>query len=133
MSPVSKAPKTLRQLRAALADADAFDGLPFANDLEDEFEHGPVVCRLLFFAEMSACIEKTDIGTFSAPTDAAPQVYAAVQKRVFQKRRRPAARTDGRPPVRLESADDLAELLVKFASGGGEVLRALIGFALPPS
>ena len=47
-------PNTLGQLRRALEDPLVAPHLPFAADFEDEAGYGPIVSRLLFYAEMSA-------------------------------------------------------------------------------
>ena len=126
--PETTTPKTLRQLGDGMADATAFACLPFAGDMEREFDKGPIVCRLLFFAEMCSS-GRAGLGTYAAPGPDAPQTYAAVQQAVLRKRQLFAARA---AKATLESAGDLAALLVQFASDGFTT-RALLDFALPPS
>ena len=119
-------PKTLRRLQRDLADASAFACLPFADDLEDDTVYGPIVSRLLFFAELSA-IGDAACGTCSAPACCAPQVYGSVQDYALRTRRRPAPHAGG-----VATADDLAVLLEKFVCDA-VVLRAFVDFALPPA
>ena len=94
---VDKAPNTLRQLRGASAGADAFACLPFANNLEDEFDRGPVARRLFFFAEMPRA-RAVDFGAYSEPKPKATLACAALQQHVIQKRRQQAALADALPP-----------------------------------
>ena len=69
-------PKTLRQLRCALADPSALACLPFPDDLENGGVYGPIVSRLLFFAELGA-IGDGEFRTFSAPATHALRPTAA--------------------------------------------------------
>ena len=120
-------PKTLGQLRKALEDPLVAPHLPFAADFEDAAGYGPIVSRLLFYAEMSAARD-TRYGTYSKPYGA-PQTYGQLQELVFAQRKQ---HTSGaQVQRRVETADDLATMLQEFASDG-IVLRALQDFALPP-
>ena len=101
--------------------------LPFAADFEDGAGYGPIVSRLLFYAEMSTA-RHTSYGTYSKPYRA-PQTYGQLQEIVFAQREQ---HTSGvQVHRRVETADDLATMLQEFASDG-TVLRALLDFALPP-
>ena len=120
-------PKTLGQLRKALEDPLVAPHLPFAADFEDGAGYGPIVGRLLFYAEMSAARD-TRYGAYSKPYRA-PQTYGQLQKHVFALREQ---HTSGvQVQRRVETADDLATMLQEFASDA-TVLRALRDFALPP-
>ena len=101
--------------------------LPFAADFEDGAGYGPIVSRLLFYAELSAARD-TRYGTYSKPHQA-PQTYGQLQKHVFALREQ--HNSGMQVQRRVETADDLATMLQEFASGG-TVLRALQDFALPP-
>ena len=102
--------------------------LPFAEDLEDGAGYGPIVSRLLFYAEMSAS-RNTSYGSYSKPSNRAPQTYGQLQEHIFTQRAQRAL--DVQAQRRVETADDLAAILQEFASDG-TVLQALRCFAMPP-
>ena len=120
-------PNTLGQLRRALEDPLVAPHLLFAADFEDEAGYGPIVSRLLFYAEMSATSVRS-FGRYSRPTERAPQAYGQLQEHVFAQRAQHTS--DAQTQRRVETADDLATMLQEFASDG-TVLRPLLDFALP--
>ena len=64
--------KTLGQLREALEDPRVAPHLPFVADFEEGAGYGPIVSRLLFYAEMSAARDRR-YGSYSSLTNRAPQ------------------------------------------------------------
>ena len=102
LAPSVSTPKTLGQLRRALEDPLVAPHLPFAADFEDGAGYGPIVSRLLFYAEMSAA-RHTSYGTYSKPYRA-PQTYGQLQEIVFAQREQ---HTSGvQVHRRVETADD---------------------------
>ncbi len=128
LAPSASTPKTLGQLRSALEDPLVAPHLPFAADFEDGAGYGPIVSRLLFYAEMSAASVRS-FGSYNKPNYRAPQTYGQLQEHVFAQRAQHTP--DVQAQRRVETPDDLATMLQEFASDGF-VLRALTNFALPP-
>ena len=120
-------PRHRVQASKALEDPLVAPHWPFAADFEDGAGYGPIVSRLLFYAEMSAASD-TRYRTYSKPYRA-PQTYGRLQEHVFAQQEQ---HTSGVQVQRgVETADDLATMLQELASDG-TVLRALQNFALPP-
>ena len=118
-------PKTLGQLRRALGDPLVASRLPFAADFEDEAGYGPIACRWLFYAEMFATVVNS-FGSYSKPSEGAPQTYGRLQEHVFAQRAQHTS--DVQTQRRVETADELATMLQEFASDG-TVLCPLLNFA----
>ena len=67
-------PKTNFQLADAIKDPEQAEYVPFGSDFEDVDAHSPVISRLLMYAEIHNYSDHR-YGTFSAPTEMAPNTY----------------------------------------------------------
>ena len=115
-----------------MKDPEQAEYVPFGNDFEDIDAHSPVISRLLMYAEIHNYSDH-GYGTFSAPTEMAPNTYRQLQQFIIERRRMQQHGDDGASSSRglVGTAEDLAAKLRAFVSEG-IVLKHIIEFALPP-
>ena len=135
LDPIADAPSTPKtnfQLADAIKHPEKAKYVPFGNDFEDADAYGPVISRLLLYAEIHNYSDH-GYGTFSAPTEMAPYTYRQLQQFIIERRRMQQRSDDGASSSRelVGTAEDLAAKLSAFASEG-VVVKHIIEFALPP-